>query len=223
MDWDIDFNQNRIELTYTSIEAEDGQYRYLYLKSKGFHFHDMHNSLPEIINVTVDDTFAPHGFHPELVTFDADNIYVNLRDSMVLNEDMTGATHDNRPLPDGHNPSSPTGFDNRMILKVEFAAKETIDKPTNDKVIIDDATIDKLFDWRESKYPELFPTHQDSMYVNGYYARFYEGTGFYVGSLKGRLYLYHIHLAIMIDLGELGPLVEEMKAEQMATDEMDNK
>ncbi|SHN93684.1 hypothetical protein BHECKSOX_821 [Bathymodiolus heckerae thiotrophic gill symbiont] len=214
-DWDIDFNQNRIELTYTSIKVNDDDYEYSYIDSKGFHFQDIENSLPDIINVIVDADFAPPGFDPNLVTFDADNIYVNLRGSSCVNpyilfdEDMSF-------MPGCSNPMGPTRYNNRIKIKVEFASDGTNDDPT-----IDNATINQLYDWLESKYPESLPTHQDSFYIQGYYARFYEGTGFYVGSLKGRLYLYNIHLGAMIELGEISHLVEEMKAE-MATDEMDN-
>ena len=88
--------------------------------------------------------------------------------------------------------------------------KETIDEPT-----IDEATIDQLYDWKESKYPELFPTHQDSMDINGYYARFYPESGVYIGSLEGRLYLYSLQLGGIIDLGELGDWVEQMEIEKM--------
>ena len=50
-----------------------------------------------------------------------------------------------------------------------------------------------------------------------------------MGSLRGRLYLYHIHLGVMIEIGDISHLVEEMQKEmnmvvhQMPTDETDNK
>ncbi|SHN93560.1 hypothetical protein BHECKSOX_476 [Bathymodiolus heckerae thiotrophic gill symbiont] len=77
-DWDIDFHQNRIELVYVSIQADHPHYEYQHPWPAGFHFQDIHNSLPEIINVFVNSAVAPFGFDPDLVTFDADNIYVNL-------------------------------------------------------------------------------------------------------------------------------------------------
>ncbi|CAC9541723.1 hypothetical protein, partial [uncultured Gammaproteobacteria bacterium] len=94
-------------------------------------------------------------------------------------------------MPSCTNPSSPTGYWNRISLKVEFAAKATIDEtpidekpidrvaidmtpidepaidtcpaidePVNDVVIIDKETIDELYVWAESKFPEYFPSHQ---------------------------------------------------------------
>ncbi|SHN93425.1 hypothetical protein BHECKSOX_204, partial [Bathymodiolus heckerae thiotrophic gill symbiont] len=171
-DWDIDFNQNVIEMTYASIEANDYDYEYSYIESKGFHFQDTENSLPDIINVTVDAKFAPDDFDPNLVTFDANNIYVNLKGSSCVNPSIL-ITGNWSLIPGCDNPLSPTGFNNQIKLKVEFASDGT-----NDIV-----TIDKLYDWAESKYPEYFPTHQDSFYIQGYYARFYQGTDVYIGSL----------------------------------------
>ena len=57
-EWDIDFNQNVIELTYASIKLDDPYYNWPYTGTRGFHFQDSENSLPAIINVIVDDTFA---------------------------------------------------------------------------------------------------------------------------------------------------------------------
>ncbi|SHN93721.1 hypothetical protein BHECKSOX_880, partial [Bathymodiolus heckerae thiotrophic gill symbiont] len=174
-DWDIDFNENRIELTYVSIKADDMYHQYIYTWSKGFRFRDSENSLPDIINVSVDSTFAPLGFDPELVTFDANNIYVNLKDSRCLWSKIP-VEGSNDLVSECVNLLSPTGFNNRISLQVTFAHgeevdKETIDEPTidtcpaidepvNDVVIIDKETIDELYVWAESKFPEYFPSHQ---------------------------------------------------------------
>ena len=191
--WDIDFSQNMIELTYASI---DDHYIESYHPSRGFHFHDSENSLPDIINVIVDANFAPVGFDPELVTFDADNIYVNLNGSACFMDRMGS-------LPECANSGSPSGYNNRIKLTVEFAPEEPVDQ----------ATIDKLYDWAESKYPEYFPTHQDSFYIQGYYARFYQVTDVYIGSLEGSLYVHGTPFGGLLELGELSYWVEEMKKE----------
>ena len=122
--------------------------------------------------------WPPLVFNPDLVTFDADNIYVTLNGSKCFMA-RTESPHE------CDNSGSPTGYNNRIKLTVEFA-----DDPTNDEVIIDQATLNQLYDWLESKYPEYLPTHQDSFYIQGYYARYYQGTDVYIGSLGGSLYAY---------------------------------
>jgi hypothetical protein len=55
----------------------------MYTSTKGFHFQDSEGILSDIIDVKVMDTqFAPFGFDPSLISFDKDNIYVNLNGSM---------------------------------------------------------------------------------------------------------------------------------------------
>jgi len=49
--------------------------------------------------------------------------------------------------------------------------------------------VDRLFNWAESAYPQLFNAHVVSSWVLGYYARCYS-TGFCVGEQNGRVYLY---------------------------------
>ncbi|SHN93605.1 hypothetical protein BHECKSOX_623, partial [Bathymodiolus heckerae thiotrophic gill symbiont] len=70
-----------------------------------------------------------------------------------------------------------------------------------------------LYDWAELKYPEYFPTHQGSMDINGYYARFYQVTDAYIGSLEGSLYVYGAQFGGLLELGELSHWVEEMQKE----------
>ena len=182
--WDIDFSQNMIELTYTSI---DNYYISWKRPSVGFHFQDSENSLPDIINVIVDTAFAPTGFYPESVTFDADNIYVNFNGSTCF---MYFMGHS----PECANSDSPTGYNNRIKLTVEFAA-------------VDEETINELYDWLESKYPEYLPTHQDSFHIKGYYARFYQVTDAYIGSLEGSLYVYGtLSFGGLLELGDAKPL-----------------
>ena len=61
-DWDIDFNQNSIELTYVSIKIDDPYVKWPHTLPRGFHFQDSDNSLPDIVDVVVDVDLAPPGF-----------------------------------------------------------------------------------------------------------------------------------------------------------------
>lgn len=172
--WDIDFNQDTIELTYASIEVQDVDHQYMYSSSKGFHFEDSNDSLADIVNVTVDNSFAPFGFDPALVTFDANNIYVNLKGSMCHIAGMGS-------MPTCTNLNSPTGFDNQIKLLVEFA-----DQAGG----IDNTRIDTLLDWAEDQYGEYFPGPEDSFELLGYYVRYYPATDTYLGTKDGHLWVY---------------------------------
>ena len=50
--------------------------------------------------------------------------------------------------------------------------------------------VDRLFNWAESVYVELFPHHVASSWLKGYYARCYQ-TGLCVGESGGKVYLYN--------------------------------
>lgn len=190
-DWDIDFNQNRIELTYTSIYVQDFDHQYMYTSARGFHFQDIEGHLPPIIGVTIDDRFAPFGFNAELVTFDADNIYVNLRGSMCHVAGMASM-----PQCDSENS---TGYDNQIKLVVEFA--EQADSGAD----IDRSRIDALFNSIENgQYKEYFPSHQESTEMLGYYVRYYPATEVYLGTKEGRLVVFNQALfGGLLDVGSL--------------------
>ena len=49
---------------------------------------------------------------------------------------------------------------------------------------------DRIFDWGESMYPQLFGSHSTSQNVGGYYLRQYPGTNVGLATLNGRLYFY---------------------------------
>ncbi len=108
--WDVDFVGDTISLTYTSIYVQDMDHQYMYMMPTGFHFSDLGSSLAQITGVTVDDTYAPMGFDPMKVSFGADDIWVNLQGSMCHVPGMPMAACDNL--------SSPTGYDNRIVLTV---------------------------------------------------------------------------------------------------------
>ncbi|OQK18337.1 hypothetical protein AU255_11125 [Methyloprofundus sedimenti] len=191
--WNIDFNQQTIELTYFSIElAEigDSSYQYIYDSPQGFHFQDSEDNLPDIINVTVETSFAPYGLDPKLVTFDKDNIYVNLNGSMCLYIAMPGK-------PDCTNPDNlTTGYNNQIKLHVDFAY---------------DARTDALFDAIETKYYDLFPGPEESFCILGYYARYYPETGLYMGTLNGHLYGYGGRFGGLLDAGTMDAWYEQLQ------------
>ena len=110
--WDIDFWEDEIRLTYTSVYVQDAFHQYMYLTPVGIHFEDTLGQLPEITQVWLDDSFAPYGLDPALLTFDENNIWLSLEGSMCHFGSMGS-------MPDCANPASPTGYDNEIVLIVE--------------------------------------------------------------------------------------------------------
>ncbi|MDE0884985.1 MAG: hypothetical protein OSB70_05585 [Myxococcota bacterium] len=110
--WDIDFWEDEIRLTFTSAAANQLHYEYMYFSPVGFHFEDTSGQWPAITNVTVDTHIAPFGFNPANVTFDDDNIWVDLAGSMCHLASMGS-------MPACQNPLSLTGYDNEVVLIVE--------------------------------------------------------------------------------------------------------
>lgn len=108
--WDIDFSGNQITLTYTSIYAQDHEHQYMYMSPVGFHFADLAGVLPTITGVAVDASIAPTNFNATRVSFGADDIWVDLRQTMCHYGSTMMANCDN--------PASPTGFNNRIVLTV---------------------------------------------------------------------------------------------------------
>ena len=184
--WDIDFNQQEIELTYTSIvDAID----YMYMTPVGFHIEDTGDSFSDILNVVVDDSFAIPMYNKDLVSFDADNIYVSLQGSMCHYSAMGS-------MPSCDNPDSPTGYNSIIKLDVLFADN-----------------VDDLYDWGEEMFPELFPSHEESFSLLGYYVREYPD--YYLGTIDGMLYLYDKNTGEMIDLGDIDQYMEQMHMDHM--------
>ena len=195
--WDIDFTANQIEMKYTSIAVRDFDHQYMYMSSRGFHFEDTENNLPDIVNVTVDKRFAPFGYNADLVSFDANNIYVGLKGSMCHTEAMNS-------MPTCTNPASPTGYDNHIKLNVQFA-NSTAPAATQ----IDNAQLDAFFNWAEKKYPQYFPSTQASSTLEGYYARHYPATNVYMGAKDGKLFVFGQAFGGLLPLGDMTKWLKE--------------
>jgi len=189
--WDIDFNEREVELTFTSIYVQDHDNQYMYMSPVGFHFEDAEDTLSDILHVTVDDSYAPSDFNKELLRFDANNINISLQGSMCHIAGMGG-------MPECVNDDSPTGYSNIITAKVLFADN-----------------VDDLYTWAEDKYPELFPSHEDSFYLLGYYVREY--SNYYLGTKDGKVYLYEKNTEEMTELGSIEPFLEMMHEEHMHT------
>ncbi len=186
--WDIDFNNDMITLTYTSIVKQDNTHQYMYLSPMGIHFTDTDNNLPDIGGVSVENTNLPFGFNTGLVTYDANNIWIDLNGSMCHFISMGS-------MPACINPQSPTGYDNQIILKVAFSGATA--------EAIDVTRIDALFDWAETEFPQYFPSHQSSQEINGYHARYYPSVDNYLGTKDGRIFVYGAPFGGMLDVGDL--------------------
>ena len=184
--WDIDFDQQSIELTFRSIEIQDHDNQYMYMSPVGFHIEDKEDSLSDILNVTVDDSYAPSMFNKDLVSFDANNITVSLQGSMCHIAGMGS-------MPMCDNPDSPTGYNSIIKLRVLLAG-----------------TADALFDWIETEYPEYFPNHQESEEIIGYHARYYPQTNLYVGTLGGQLFAYGDQFGGLLNAGDINTWLDKM-------------
>lgn len=109
--WDVDFWEEEIRLTYGSIYVQDVDHQYMYLSPVGIHFEDVGDVLGDIENVQVDATFAPFGFDPAKVSWSANDIWIDLDGSMCHFGSMGS-------MPSCTNPTSPTGYDNEIVLIV---------------------------------------------------------------------------------------------------------
>lgn len=77
------------------------------------------------------------------------------------------------------NNSTPT-----TLAAIPTATPSATPTPTNNDS-------DRLFDWAESTNPQLFNSHSVSENLDGYYLRYYPGTGVYLASQNGQLYFYN--------------------------------
>lgn len=59
------------------------------------------------------------------------------------------------------------------------------------------STADRLFNWAESTFTDLFPNHATSQEIEGYHARLYENNNA-LGEQNGNLYFYDGHSIILV-------------------------
>lgn len=177
--WSIDFYKREVELIFTSIEEGGNNNQYKYGTPLGFHFVDTDENLSDILHVTIDDRFAPTSYNKDLASFDANNIYISLQKS----ECRVGFK------PDCENDDSPTGYNN--IIKLDVLLAETADA---------------LFDWAEEVASDIFPGHEESFYLFGFYVREYPD--YFVGTKDGIIYLYEKEPGNLSDLGKIGPWLD---------------
>lgn len=71
--------------------------------------------------------------------------------------------------------------------------------------------LDALFDKAEELYPNLFPKHQSSVKIIGYYARHYPSTNIYLGAKEGEVVLYGAQFGGILKVGTFKKLVHELK------------
>ena len=187
--WDIDFREQKVYMTFTSIEFQDMEHQYMYMQPLGFHFKDDADTLSDILYVDVNDQYAPSFYNKDLVRYDADNIHINLKGSMCHIDGMGS-------MPKCDNPDSPTGFNNTIVANILFADN-----------------VDDLYNWGEEMYPDLLDSHEESFYVLGYYVREY--SNHYVGTKDGMLYLYEKNNGDLIDLGDIDQYMEQMHMDHM--------
>jgi hypothetical protein len=64
---------------------------------------------------------------------------------------------------------------------------------------------DRIFNWAETGYPQLFSPYQpQSQTILGYYARYYSNTNTYLGTKNGRVYYYNANAGGMVfDVGSI--------------------
>ncbi len=201
--WDIDFEGNKITLTYTSITKQLLHYEYMYGSSVGIHISDIANNLPAIKNVTVDSSFSPFGFNPRLVSYDENNIWVDLNGSMCHYVSMGS-------MPSCTNPESHTGYDNQIILMVEFDGEDGGSGGNGVDAINELIKADQLFDWAENNVKDIFSSQQESFTAFGYYIRYYPETDTYVGVQNGMVYLYGPMFNGLTEVGGLDDLLSQL-------------
>jgi hypothetical protein len=70
-----------------------------------------------------------------------------------------------------------------------------------------EAKMDALFDWAENTYPDLFPNHQTSKMIEGYYARYYPLTNIYLGAKDKQVFAYGAPFGGLLNAGTFKALV----------------
>ncbi|WP_395701878.1 S8 family peptidase [Aquabacterium sp.] len=74
------------------------------------------------------------------------------------------------------------------------------------------AAADRVFDWAESVYPQLFPKPATSGYFAPYTYRYYPATGIYLGTANGRIYLHDGREWNLTDVGPMSQYLPQAAA-----------
>ncbi len=92
-------------------------------------------------------------------------------------------------------------LDRTTPYTVKYLCKDNNPSPTSDA--------DRLLDWAQPKYPELFyPENNETFEVEGYTARHYVGSNTYIGIKEGKVYIYGDQFG---GLKEVGGVQEYLK------------
>ena len=174
--WSINFHEDVIALTNTSNN-------YMHTTSAGFSFEDVDDTMPDILGVIAfHNYYAPTGFDPSLITFDANHIYVDLKGSKCSLL--------------CHFEESPTRYKNRIILKVIFA--------------VDYPRVDTLLNAIESVNSVNFPSHKES-YIHRWetsYKRYYPTSNNYLKVENNTVYMEGDDYEGLVNSGTLDTLYE---------------
>ncbi|TXL12588.1 hypothetical protein BMR05_14935 [Methylococcaceae bacterium HT4] len=174
--WSINFHEDVIALTNTSNN-------YMHTTSAGFSFEDVDDTMPDILGVIAFHSYyAPTGFDPSLITFDANHIYVDLKGSKCSLL--------------CHFEESPTRYKNRIILKVIFA--------------VDYPRVDTLLNAIESVNAVNFPSHKES-YIPRWetsYKRYYPTSNNYLKVENNTVYMEGDDYEGLVNSGTLDTLYE---------------
>ncbi|MDP3877850.1 MAG: hypothetical protein Q8Q50_12790 [Methylobacter sp.] len=73
---------------------------------------------------------------------------------------------------------------------------------------MDAPRVDALFDWAEAVYPELFPKHEASRYIFGYYARCYDND-ICLGAKDGHVFVSGGSFGALTEVGSLHTFFDE--------------
>jgi len=105
------------------------------------------------------------------------------------------------------------------------ATVATTNTPLTAAPVSTDNDSDRIFDWAESTNPQLFNTHRHSENLEGYYLRYYPGTGVYIATQNGQLYFYNTHNPKegVLSLGPLSGWLKQLTPNSPARPNDDHK
>ncbi|MFU8788274.1 MAG: hypothetical protein ACNA7G_04540 [Methylobacter sp.] len=103
-----------------------------------------------------------------------------------------------------HEQEALTGRNQTQLLQDAVSAKTRANAlMLSEHPPLDLAEVNSLFDWAETNYPALFPEHQTSADVDGFYMRHYPSTQHYLGVKNGHVYVSGGQFGELTDVGGL--------------------